>query len=536
MKRPVFIKLVILNSIYSYNDNEGYIYWIFGFCVLSKFGFHHFIFALLPILFIYIDNINELQFKSVLVPIFITLTIIAAIWLILKLIFGERKSSIILTLLVIVFIVLAHVRGSIISEDNSSILFLASNYVLVPIFGSIAILGIIFIIRKNIPSEITSIINVVSIAVIAFMIFQSSMYYSQNQYDLEIVDEFLDVKIVEFDKKYDRPDVFLILLDAYSGETILEEDYGFNNSQFYKSLEERDFHIQKNSLSNYPNTEFALPSLMNMNYVDFLIDIVGKESKDKTLAQKIWDENKVMEVFYSNGYDVFAFHHENGAASNMVKKEFCKYPLEFSTEFGYIFAQYYMPISMVRTLILDEIRYYTIDCTFDEMKNFEKDGDSPTYVHMHISFPHPSFVYDSEGNRISIIDASYNRYDKKFKDAYIDQSIYANKKSLEIIDALQGRYPEAVIILMSDHGGRFGINWDDPKLIDYYRGFNNLSAFYFPGKDYDDGNISPVNIFRHFFNLYFDSEYEILDDRQIWYSPETPYIQHDVTDKILPLS
>ncbi len=500
--------------------------------MLSKFGFHHFIFALLPILFLYLDNIDELPLKSVLAPIFLTLGITFGIWLIIRFVIGERKTSLIITFSVIILIVFAYARSFIITSGDSGLQILASNYILMPIFLIILGLGVFSIIKKTISSDATSIINVVSIVIVGFIIFQSSMYYNQNQYDLEVVDEYLDVEIVYFDEKFERPDVFFILLDAYSGERILEEDFKFKNDSFYTMLEDRGFHIQRNSLSNYPNTEFALPSILNMSYLDFLVDVLGTDSTDRTLAQTIWNENKVMNIFYQNGYDIFGFHHENGSSSDMVKEQFCMYPLEISSEFGYTFSSFYMPIAAIRSTILDEIRYFTIDCTFEEMKGFEKEGKNPVYVHMHISFPHPSFIYDSKGNRISIIDAAYDRYDKKFKDAYIQQTMYANTKTIEIIDSLQERYSDSVIILMSDHGGRFGVNWDNPEQIDYQRGFNNLSAFYFPGKEYNEDNISPVNVFRQFFNLYFETEYEILDDRQIWYSPETPYVQYDVTDKI----
>ena len=35
--------------------------------------------------------------------------------------------------------------------------------------------------------------------------------------------------------------------------------------------------------------------------------------------------------------------------------------------------------------------------------------------------------------------------------------------------------------------------------------------------------ISGVNIFRIFFNSYFNADYEILENRHIWYIPEKPF-------------
>ena len=87
---------------------------------------------------------------------------------------------------------------------------------------------------------------------------------------------------------------------------------------------------------------------------------------------------------------------------------------------------------------------------------------------------------------------------------------------------------------MSDHGGRFGVNWDDPSEIDYFRALSNLNAVYFPGKDsYFPTDISSVNIFRILFNLYFEADYEILEEKQIWYVPDKPFKQTDITEIII---
>ena len=89
---------------------------------------------------------------------------------------------------------------------------------------------------------------------------------------------------------------------------------------------------------------------------------------------------------------------------------------------------------------------------------------------------------------------------------------YANKKTIEIVDSIQQKNSDAVIIVMSDHGSRFGIDWSNPSEMDYFRALNNLNALYFPGKEsHFPMNTSTVNVFRIFFNLYFEVDYEILD-------------------------
>ena len=142
--------------------------------------------------------------------------------------------------------------------------------------------------------------------------------------------------------------------------------------------------------------------------------------------------------------------------------------------------------------------------------------------------PHAPFIYDSEGNNVSR-DPNL----KVDKEGYLDQLIFAERKILELIDSIQKRSPESVIILHSDHGFRAAVNQANPTDEDLIRGFNNISAVYFPDKDISfPGKLSLVNLYRIFFNAYFNTDYEMLDDRQIWYDLNKPYVHIDVTDRL----
>ena len=58
------------------------------------------------------------------------------------------------------------------------------------------------------------------------------------------------------------------------------------------------------------------------------------------------------------------------------------------------------------------------------------------------------------------------------KNAYLEQLKFANKKTLEIVDKIQERNAENVIIIVSDHGYRYYINYEKiikPKKYYYAR-------------------------------------------------------------------
>jgi len=500
--------------------------------MFSRFGFHHLIFALLPVLFLFLDNIHEIPFDDILFPLLISFLIVVIPWLFLKKFIGERKSAVILSLIILLVMIFAFVRSELIYHEIVEIRFLTKNIILIPIFSIIAIFGVFYIKRKNFSSNITSILNVVSITVISMIILNFGIFYMENDLSFQESQKLLDVSIFEANDSIQKPDVYLLLLDAYSGDITLKNDFEFDNFEFYEQLTERGFLVQKDSLSNYPNTALSMPSIMNMNYLDFIPKLQGEESKDLRLTQQLWKENKVMQVFHANEYQIYSFHGRSGSSSDMVSENFCKYEFDLNPELMGALVGHYVPISLVRITFLETQHYDTITCALDTMINFEKKTDDPIYVHMHIRFPHPPLVFDSDGNKIDE-PISTNRFDSELKDAYLQQLIFANKKTIEIVDSIKQKNSDAIIIVMSDHGGRFGVNWYDPSEIDYFRALSNLNAVYFPGKDHFSMDISPVNLFRIIFNLYFESDYDILEEKQIWYVPEKPFNHTDITEIIM---
>ena len=119
----------------------------------------------------------------------------------------------------------------------------------------------------------------------------------------------------------------------------------------------------------------------------------------------------------------------------------------------------------------------------------------------------------------------------KYSFLYIDPGVF-HTTMVMLLGGLVG-IGESVIIIMSDHGYRPSIDWENPSNEDYISGFNNLSAYYMPNQmDNIPETTSPVNIFRIIFNSYLDTEFEMLEDRQIWHTIERPFDFTDVTDKL----
>jgi len=104
-----------------------------------------------------------------------------------------------------------------------------------------------------------------------------------------------------------------------------------------------------------------------------------------------------------------------------------------------------------------------------------------------------------------------------------------------VIEKLLAQEDPPVIIILSDHGFRHGESengtWIHPTKEFLQKRLNNFKAYYFPDKERNllFEETSNVNVFRILFNLYFNDNFEILDDR-IFINPSGKEHRGNYTD------
>ncbi|MFV2045055.1 MAG: hypothetical protein ACC700_17690, partial [Anaerolineales bacterium] len=68
------------------------------------------------------------------------------------------------------------------------------------------------------------------------------------------------------------PDIYYIVLDAYTSGSVLSDTYELDNEPFLARLRELGFYVADCSQSNYAQTELSMVSTLNMTYLSELID------------------------------------------------------------------------------------------------------------------------------------------------------------------------------------------------------------------------------------------------------------------------
>ena len=92
-----------------------------------------------------------------------------------------------------------------------------------------------------------------------------------------------------------------------------------------------------------------------------------------------------------------------------------------------------------------------------------------------------------------------------------------------------------IIIIQSDHGSGFDLDWKNPTDDMLREKMSNFQAFYLPNghSSLMSEATTPVNIFRVLFNSHFNENHEILPDKIFWVVSNKPYDFTDITNILI---
>ncbi len=405
-------------------------------------------------------------------------------------------------------------------------------------------MGIFFTVRTKINlHNLISILNIIAVILVLFPLVNIGIYKFRTrdiQQDIVAVQQEEETVIVKNSDKL--PDIYYIILDGYAGSDSLEEFYDYDNHEFIDFMTEKGFFIASKSRCNYPWTYLSLASTLNMEYVNFLSEDAGIESDDRTLPYDMITNNKVWKFLDSMGYQFVHFDSSGWGPTDRNRNADISIRVNRFNEFY---------ISMIHTTMLKPFEKYIItDSGIQKvLYSFSNLGrvnqiDGPKYIFAHIMTPHPPFFFGADGELIPEAEYRLDAYWEKEK--YLDQLIYVNSMIETLVEEiLSGSKVPPIIIIQGDHGARStlgnprgdredpaNIGWLYPTAEMLRESTPILNAYYLPdaGSNLLYDSISPVNTFRLIFNIYFDKDYELLEDK-CYYSPYwQPYDFYDVTE------
>lgn len=488
-------------------------------------------------------NVAEVHYSVAIRPLIISMAVALSLMVILRVALGSwSKSALITSLVLAAFFTYGHIYELVRNVSISDIIIGRHRYLL-SFLSVLVLIGALLIVRTNADLERpTQILNVAAIALMLIPIVQlGSFAVDVRAATLRVEQPEKESAALNFSGSASLPDIYFIVLDAYTREDALKSDFAFDNSSFVEALEERGFYVADCARANYSHTRRSLASALNLSYLELLdISATDSDATQEELAALL-GHSQVRRLLEQAGYKTVAF--ETGYEWTTIRDA----DFFLSINMDPITIQYLDPFEEVLLnttalrLIADletqqfESRMKDIDdfvsvsefslapyverqlFILDQFPEIAKLPD-PTFAFVHSTTTHTPYVFDSDGNIWSDEGFYYGASKEPVDEwhlvkGYISAIEYTNKRILEAIDQIleQSRVPP-IIIMQGDHG---------------LRGENRLqilSAYLLPGGH--DGplysSISPVNSFRVVFNTLFDTNFQLLKDLSYMEGSTTP--------------
>jgi len=332
------------------------------------------------------------------------------------------------------------------------------------------------------------------------------------------------------------PNIYYIILDTYASFDVLKNYFDYDNNDFEKYLESKDFFVARKSRCNYPITILSLSSSLNMEYHPYEQKSYSEYSKKYLFKTQL---SKFALTLLNLGYTYIPIGH------NFFSRPFCKNDKVIMSS-GYHQSDFLWLNQLLLTSFEPIVRHWHFlplkAAYFNTLFEFKLLENSINYlgskfVFAHILCPHDPFVFHKDGRYAENIELQINKLSKKDfdnlkKKQFVEQLEFVTTKAKSAIDHILSNDSNAIIILQSDHGVWLNGQDSTSKELSLNKDFLAqrmpiLNAYYVPAKTkellYD--SISPVNSFRVILKSVFNTNDSLLPDNHfvIWYE-NTPHL------------
>jgi len=530
--------------------------------------------AIFPVMFLYAENVDEVgigTFSAVLGLVLLASAVIFSVaWIIFR---DHVRTGFLAAAWILLFFAAGHVFDELLGR--SLLGFEISRYRhLALITAAYAGLTLYLSIWK--PKICTSITPYIS-AIFGFLILFNVLSIVVHSIDGPDSGTPEPSGLAELDldevKPDNLPDIYYIILDSYPRGDVLQETFGFDNSEFLGSLEGSGFFVGTESRANYVHTFLSISSSLNMAHMSYLSEVVGESSTDTRIPKSLVRNSEVVRFAEGLGYKIAHLSSESalidwldGRSSvdiDVDRPSLGRYPLGMlgrtllrpvvGNDFGFtLFSKTLLGHASVthrRSSVLGSIGEYvdqwiranrasTYLGNLNKLVSISND-EGPTFTLAHFLPPHPPYLFDSEGN------IPYGRVDFsdwRKRDLYLDQLLWVNNTILDAVRQIQKNdNNNSVIVIQGDHGTLstdndrvFNVGGEpSAELVNERSAI--LNTYFLPSSCQHTElypSITPVNSFRVIFNNCFGTNLKLLKDQSHWSSYHRPY-DFNLVDELL---
>ena len=344
-----------------------------------------------------------------------------------------------------------------------------------------------------------------------------------------------------------RPDVYLIVLDKYTGAASLKQNFGFDNTPFLAALRKRGFVVPTAARANYPMTHLALSSMLNWRLLeDSPRDADATAGMRQSYARV--ESSRAVEIFQALGYR-FHFIPSPYAVTLRNRHAHATYDAdptrwsEFEIEWWGSTAMRYLYKPLCRGLGVgcsSGRRAESVQSPEAIERRLEllrgiADSTGPKFVFAHFLVPHEPYVFDASCGHLAqrvapeqTSDFETGEVERQVKHAYVQQVQCVNRMMLALVDSLDGHSViRPVILLQADHGhGRLYARMplEDVPADRLAERMDIFAAYRFPNAQrMVHDSISPVNALPAMLEGTFGLPVPRQPDASFWAAWDSPF-------------
>ena len=485
------------------------------------FTLHPFLFSIFPVIFIFSINSQEIKFEEVFIFLSIVLILTFGVVFGLASIFRNKKAAgFVASIGFFLFFLYGHIYNLVTSSIEIRHIFVMS------VFIGFFIISIIYFARTQRKlNDATKIVN--GIAVVLIIISGTNIISDniQGNYSLDIISTPQEIKPIS-SQISEKPDVYYIILDAYAGEDVLNDYFGYDNNEFISFLKENNFYVVPSAQTNYPTTTLSLASSLNMKHLEC---VQGLESCiTPGIAYQMIQNNEVMKKFNGEGYTIINSYSGWPPTRNfdIADSNLCgRYSGIMNSELVITVISNSI-LNPIYVKLFEDVKREQILCVLSELEEVHHKYDEPIFVFSHLLLPHSPYVFGPNGEEVSPekLEIAWEGLEND-KEGYLNQLKFANKKFTQIITRIlaESEIPP-IIIIQGDHGLKSKIeDWSKPTDKELQERFSILNAYHVPNeKESTFQNITPVNSIRIVMKELFNYESEMLSDSSYWLNRDSP--------------
>lgn len=445
---------------------------------------------------------------------------------------GWNRAAIVSGILLLAFTSYGHVYGAARSISGPEFL-LARHRALIPSYALGMLAGVLLTRRLSDWAGLNLSFNLLGLALLALPMVQIAAF--QIELARAPQAQAFSESAMEPAEADQHPDVYLIILDAYTRADVLREEFGVNNQPFLVQLGDLGFEVFECSQSNYSQTELTFASALNAAYLEELPLDLSPEKRSRTELLFMIQDNRVRQLFQAAGYRVYAFetgypwsewkdadvYLQPGGRNTLRLNGFEVLLLQGTAMRAAADARYALPAAL-GDWQSDPLRTHRERITYAlEVLPDLASEPGPKLVFAHLVIPHRPYLFAPPDGWTAeqgylIPDGGPSELGA-YQIGYRNQVLYLNYVLPGILrQIIQRTDAPPAVLLMGDHGADEAPPAERSAI---------LHALYLPGTDLTDltDDLTPVNSVRLILNQALGLDLPLLEDRSLYSSYERPF-------------